>query len=147
MPTTEGKSEAEANPEPVLGRWVRLSHSLGTKLILFLLSAMVIIFALLGYGTLHLHRRHLENSTLAAAERLSDTLKRSAEYSMLHNDREGLHQLINTVGKEPGIVRIRIIDQSGTINYSTDSHEIARQMDPQAEACTGCHSEEQTRLS
>ena len=145
MPTTESKSESEANPVPVLGRWVRLSHSLGTKLILFLLSAMVIIFALLGYGTLLLHRRHLENSTMAAAERLSDTLKRSAEYSMLHNDREGLHQLINTVGKEPGIVRIRIIDQNGSINYSTDSHEISRQMDPTAEACTGCHSQEETR--
>jgi two-component system NtrC family sensor kinase len=64
---------------------------------------------------------------------------------MLHNDRKGLHQLINTVGKEPGIVRIRIIDQNGVINYSTESHEIARQMNPTAEACTGCHSEEQTR--
>ena len=64
---------------------------------------------------------------------------------MLHNDREGLHQLINTVGKEPGIVSIRIIDQNGIINYSTESHEIARQMNPTAEACPGCHSEEQTR--
>src|SRR4051812_2654885 len=145
MRTTESKPEPGANPEQVSRRWVRLSHSLGTKLIVFLLSAMVVIFALLGYGALHLHRRHLENSTLAAAERLSDTLKRSAEYSMLHNDREGLHQLINTVGKEPGIVRIRIIDQNGIINYSTESHEIARQMNPKAEACTGCHSEEQTR--
>jgi two-component system NtrC family sensor kinase len=145
MPTTERKFEPGANPEPFLRRWVRLSHSLGTKLIVFLLSAMVIIFAMLGYATLHLHRRHLENSTLAAAERLSDTLKRSAEYSMMHNDREGLHQLINTVGKEPGIVRIRIIDKNGIVNYSTDSHEISRQIDPKEEACTGCHTEAQTR--
>jgi two-component system, NtrC family, sensor kinase len=145
MPTTEGQSEPEANPESFRERWIRLTHSLGTKLIIFLLSAMVVIFALLGYGTLHLHRRHLENSTLAAAERLSDTLKRSAEYSMLHNDREGLHQLINTVGREPGIVRIRIIDQNGVVNYSTEPREIARQMNPQEEACTGCHSQAQTR--
>ncbi len=144
MPTTEVQLD-KANPVTALRRWVRLSHSLGTKLIVFLLSAMIVIFALLGYGTLHLHRRHLENSTLAAAERLSDTLKRSAEYSMLHNDREGLHQLINTVGKEPGIIRIRIIDKEGIVNYSTDAHEIQRQIDPQAEACTGCHSDAQTR--
>src|SRR3954453_371766 len=145
MPTTEDKSERQASSEPLRGRWIRLSRSLGSKLALVMLSAMVVTFALLGYGSLRLHRKHLENNTLTAAERLSDTLKRSAEYSMLHNDREGLHQLINTVGKEPGIVRIRIIDQNGIIDYSTESHEIARQMNPKAEACTGCHSEEQTR--
>src|SRR4051812_3027165 len=145
MPTTESQSETTANPESFLRRWVRLTHSLGTKLIVFLLSAMVIIFSLLGYGALHLHRRHLENSTLAAAERLSDTLKRSAQYSMLHNDREGLHQLINTVGREPGIIRIRIINKEGIVNYSTDPHELQRQIDASAESCTGCHNDEQTR--
>jgi len=144
MPTTEHNPE-KANPEPFSRRWVRLTHSLGTKLIIFMLSGMVVIFALLGYGALHLHRRHLENSTLIAAERLSDTLKRSAEYSMMHNDREGLHQLINRVGKESGIVRIRIIDQNGTVNYSTEPHEISRQINPKNEACTGCHSEDQVR--
>ncbi len=145
MPTTEVQSEQQATPESFTRRWVRLSHSLSTKLIIFMLSGMVIIFALLGYGALHLHRRHLENSTLMAAERLSDTLKRSAEYSMMHNDREGLHQLINTVGKEPGIVRIRIIDQNGVVNYSTEPHEISRQINPKNEACTGCHSADQVR--
>src|SRR3954469_726683 len=143
MPTTN--QQTGANPEAFWVRWIRLSHSLGAKLVILMLTAMVIIFALLGYGTLRLHRRHLENSTLAAAERLSDTLKRSAEYSMMHNDREGLHQLINRVGKEPGIVRIRIIDQTGVVNYSTEPREISRQMNPTAEACTGCHSEEQVR--
>lgn len=139
MPTTEDKSEPEANPKSYLGWWIRLFHSLGTKLILFLLSALVIIFALLGYAALHLHRQHLENSTLTAAEGLNDTLKRSAEYSMMHNDREGLHQLINTVGRDPGIVRIRIMDKVGVINYSTEAREIARQIDPSTEACSGCH--------
>src|SRR3954454_20519289 len=109
MPTTNPQPERRANPVHVNGRWVRLSHSLGTKLALMMLTAMVIIFALLGYATLRLHRRHLENNTLAAAERMNDTLKRSAQYSMMHNDREGLHQLINTVGKQPGIVKVRII--------------------------------------
>jgi two-component system NtrC family sensor kinase len=145
MPTTDSNYESEENPMRRTLRWVLQGHSLGAKLIIFLLSAMVIIFALLGYGTLHLHRRHLENSTLIAAERISDTLKRSAQYSMMHNDREGLHQLISTVGKEPGVVRIRIIDRNGVINYSTEQREISRQMNPQEEACTGCHSEAQTR--
>jgi two-component system NtrC family sensor kinase len=145
MLTTDSKTERQAIPHSIRWRWPRLFHSLGTKLIIFLLSAMVIIFALLGYGTLHLHRRHLENNALEAAERISDTLKRSAEYSMLHNDREGLHQLINTVGKQPGIIRIRIINKEGIVSYSTDPKEIQRQISPASETCTGCHSDAQTR--
>lgn len=138
MPTTNSQPEWQADP-PFTERWVRLSHSLGTKLSLMMLSAMVVIFAFLGFATLRLHRRHLENNTLAAAERLNDMLKRSAEYSMLHNDREGLHQLINAVGKQPGIAKVRIIDSHGVVNYSTDGHEIQRQLDPRKEPCSGCH--------
>ncbi len=128
-----------------MGYWIRLTHSLGAKLIIVMLSGMVIIFALLGYGALHLHRRHLENSTLTSAVRLSDMLKRSAQYSMLHNDREGLHEMINAVGKEAGIVRIRIIDRAGVVNYSTDPHELSRQINPNNEACSGCHEEAQAK--
>jgi two-component system, NtrC family, sensor kinase len=145
MPTTNVQPEPQADPLHSNGRWVRLSHSLGTKLALMMLTVMVIIFALLGYATLRLHRRHLENNTLAAAERLSDTLKRSAQYSMMHNDREGLHQLINTIGKQPGIVKVRIIDAQGVVNYSTEAHEIQRQIDPKTEACTGCHLAAETK--
>jgi len=145
MPTTEPQPGEQASPETLWGHWVRLSHSLGAKLILVLLSALVIIFALLGYVTLRLHRTHLEASTLSAAERLSDMIKASASYSMLHNDREALDQLITTVGKEPGIVRIRIIDNQGTVAYSTDAIEVQRQINPANEACTGCHADSQTR--
>jgi two-component system NtrC family sensor kinase len=145
MPTTEDRHEGQANPDPLWDRWVRLSHSLSVKLIAVMLGALVLIFALLGYASLELHRSHLERSTLAAAERLSDVIKRSASYSMMHNDREGLYQLINTAGKEPGIVRIRIINKEGVVAYSTDAHEMQRTINTANEACTGCHADTQTR--
>ena len=126
-------------------RWIRLSRSLSAKLIVLLLSMLLIIFALLGYLSLRLHRNHLEASTLHAAERLSDVIQRSASYSMMRNDREGLHELIQTAGKEPGIVRIRIIDKQGTITYSTEANEIQHHINTANEACTGCHGDSQTR--
>jgi len=145
MPTTEEEPGVQANPESTWVRWIRLSRSLSAKLVLVLLSALVVIFALLGYASLRLHRDHLERSTLAAAERLSDVIKRSASYSMMRNDREGLHELISTMGKEPGIVRIRIIDKQGMVSYSTDPHELQRQIDTANETCTGCHLDSETR--
>jgi len=145
MPTTETQSGTEASRESLWKYWIRLSHSLSAKLILLLLSALVIIFALLGYLSLQLHRSHLEASTLRAAERLSDMIKRSASYSMMHNDREALDELISTAGKEPGIVRIRIIDQQGTVAYSTEPHEIQRQINTANETCSGCHADSEIR--
>ena len=145
MPTTETQTGKRANPETLWDYWIRLSHSLGAKLILALLSALVVIFALLGYLSLRLHRTHLEASTLRSAERLSDMIKRSASYSMMRNDRDALREMIETAGKEPGIVRIRIIDKQGTVTYTTDPHELDRQIDPANEACTGCHADSETR--
>src|SRR5579864_633321 len=129
-------------------RSLSLSHSLGAKLILLLLEAMVAIFALLGYATIRLHRQHLEATTLQAAERVSDLIKRSTSYSMLRNDREGLYHMMTTIAGEPGVVRVRIFDQQGRISYSTDPSEVNRNVDKGAEACYGCHAQSQplTRL-
>ncbi|MGB2605514.1 MAG: hypothetical protein WBC78_18080, partial [Candidatus Sulfotelmatobacter sp.] len=76
--------------------WKRLTHSISAKLIGSLLAVMVVIFALLGYLNIRLHRQHLETATLASAERVSDVIKRSTTYYMLRNDREGLYHAIQT---------------------------------------------------
>src|SRR5581483_7729558 len=130
MPTIDAQSGTQASPESLWTHWIRLSHSLSAKLVLVLLTALVFIFALLGYLSLQLHRTHLEASTLRSAERLADIIKRSASYSMMHNDRDALTEMIATAGKEPGIVRIRIINKQGTVAYTTDPREFQRQIDP-----------------
>ena len=86
-------------------RWKRRGRSLSAKLIALIFSAMVVIFALLGYANIRLHRQHLEAATLTSAERVSDVIKRSTSYHMLRNDREALYQTINTMADEPGIVQ------------------------------------------
>ncbi|HKN35031.1 MAG TPA: hypothetical protein VJX16_17450, partial [Terriglobales bacterium] len=91
-----------------LGRWARLSHSLSAKLITLLLLTLVAIFGLLGYLNIRLHRQHLETAVLGSAERISDVIKRSTSYYMMHNDREGLYQVMKTIGDEPGMVRVRV---------------------------------------
>jgi len=121
----------------------RLTYGLGTKLIGLLLGAMLIIFALLGYLTTRLHRQHLEASTLVSAERISDVVRRNTNFYMLQNDREGLHRAITTMANEPGMVRVRVFDREGRISYSTDPLEANHSVDKAAEACYGCHSQQQ----
>lgn len=115
-------------------------RSLSAKLIALLVTAMVAIFALLGYLNIRLHRQHLEQTTLAAAERVSDVIKRSSSFSMLHNDRDGLYRIITTMANEPGMERIRIFNQEGRISFSSDPAEVNTYVDKRAEACTACHA-------
>src|SRR5271167_387693 len=133
----------EIEPTRVDLGWKRLSKSISAKLIGSLLAVMVVIFALLGYLNIRLHRQHLEAATLASAERVSDVIKRSTTYYMLRNDREGLYHAIQTMADEPGMIKVRIFDQEGRISYSTDPAEVNHALDKKAEACYGCHAQSQ----
>ena len=129
--------------EPTRRRWLRLTLNLSAKLNILLLSAMVVIFALLGYLNVRLHRQHLEQTTLLSAERVSDVIKHSTTDYMLRNDREGLYHSIKTMADEPGMEKIRIFDQEGRITYTTDSAEQNHVVDKTAEACYACHAQSQ----
>ncbi|MEW5976888.1 MAG: ATP-binding protein [Acidobacteriota bacterium] len=128
--------------------WVKglVSHrsfSLSSKLAACLIGSLTSIFILLGYMTIRLHKQHLEELVITSAERISDTIKRSSHYSMLHNHRDELYQIISTIGTEPGIKRIRIFNEEGKISFSTDRAEVNQIVDKRAEACYGCHAREQ----
>src|ERR1041385_8592141 len=100
-------------------RWFRVTETLSVKLNILLLGTMIVIFGLLGYLNVRLHRRHLEQNTLLSAERISDVIKHGTTDYMLRNDREGLYRSIRTMAAEPGIEKIRIFDQEGKITYTT----------------------------
>ncbi|HUO27329.1 MAG TPA: ATP-binding protein [Candidatus Aquilonibacter sp.] len=138
-------------PEIKSIRAARLGIKIGLsgKLNLLLLSGMVLIFGLLGYLTIRLHRQHLEQATLLSAERVSDVIRRSTTDYMLQNDRQGLYHSIQTMADEPGIVKVRIFDQEGRITYTTDPEEANHAVDKRAEACYACHAQSQplTRLN
>jgi two-component system NtrC family sensor kinase len=129
--------------EPTRRRWLRLTLNLSAKLNILLLGAMVVIFALLGYLNVRLHRQHLEQTTLLSAERVSDVIKHSTTDYMLRNDREGLYNSIQTMAHQPGMEKIRIFDQEGRITYTTDSVEQNHVVDKTAEACYACHTQSQ----
>jgi two-component system NtrC family sensor kinase len=134
MPPTESQPEPRPHGLP---HW---RQRLSVRLIGWMLAAIFITFALVGYLNIRLHRKHLEAATQLSAERVSDLVKRSTSQYMLRNDRDGLHQMMATIASEPGVVRIRIFNQEGKITYSTDPREIDHYVAKGAEACYGCHA-------
>jgi two-component system NtrC family sensor kinase len=126
----------------------RLSSSLATKLTACLVGSMVLLFGLLGYLNLRLQRKHLEEAVFVSADRISDLIRRSIRYSMLRDQREEVFHIINTIGHQPGISKIRIFNKEGKITFSTDLQEVGQYVDKKAEACYACHAQSQplTRL-
>lgn len=115
-------------------------HRLSVKLILTLGGVLALIFAIFGYQLLEQHRRDLERVTFQAADRISDSIKRSILYSMQLNHREHIYHTIKIIGGEPGIKKVRIFNEIGRITFSSDENEIGTVVDKQGEACFACHS-------
>src|SRR3990172_9469721 len=115
---------------------------LAVKLAVCLVVSRAAFFAVFGYLNLRLQRRQSEEMVLQSADRISDLIQRSTRYQMLRNDREALYQVIQTIGSEPGIRRIRIFNEEGRISYSTDPAEVGSLVDKRAEACYACHARE-----
>jgi two-component system NtrC family sensor kinase len=121
----------------------RLTSSLATKLTLCLVGSMVLLFGLVGYLNIRLNRQHLEEVVFQSADRISDLIRRSIRYSMLRDQRDEVFQIINTIGHQPGISKIRIFNKEGKITFSTDSQEVGKYVDKNAEACYACHAQAQ----
>jgi two-component system, NtrC family, sensor kinase len=110
----------------ITGLWLRLSGSLSGRLLIVLVSAMAVVFGVLGYLNIQLHQRHLERSSLATAARISSVIKRNTSYYMLRNQRDGLYHIITDMANEPGMVRIRIINDRGGVSFSSDPSEMGK---------------------
>ncbi|MFZ0964718.1 MAG: ATP-binding protein [Terriglobia bacterium] len=122
---------------------LRLTHSLAIKLTACVVGGMALLFSIYGYWNLRLWRQSQQEIIFQGADRISDTIQRSIRYSMLNNQREEVFHIINTIGHESGISRIRIFNREGKISFSTDGQEVGQFVDKKAEACYACHAQAQ----
>ena len=126
----------------------RFTHSLATKLTVCVVGSMALLLGLYGYWHLRIWRQSQQEMVFQSAERASDIIWRSIHYSMMRNEREEVFHIINTIGHEAGIGRIRIFNREGHITFSTDQSEVGTFVDKKGEACYACHAQAQplTRL-
>jgi len=83
------------------------------------------------------------------AHQLSEMIKNSTKFDMLYYRREHVHNIIDTIGQQEGIEKVRIFNKEGKIIYSSDRSVIGTMVDKHAEACYACHTADQAleRLS
>ena len=102
---------------------------LAAKLAICVIVSTAAFFALFGYVNLRVERNQMRDFVAQAGDRITDLILRSTRYAMLHNDREALLNTIQELGTQPGIRRIRILNQDGRVTLSTDAGEVGRLME------------------
>jgi two-component system NtrC family sensor kinase len=117
----------------------QLRVGLASKLVILLVVSTIALFSLFGYLNLRFQQQHAEEIILQDGDHVGDLIVRSLRYHMMRNDREALYQAINDIGTQPGMRRIRVLDSSGQINFSTDPSEIHTVVSKQAATCQDCH--------
>lgn len=115
-----------------------------TRLLVYRLLVGIFVVMVVGVGVLtfalvKIQTERYTQISIATAQRFSDIVKRSTQYSMLLNRREDIYHIIKTIGSEPGIETIRIYNKKGEISFSTIESEVNTTVDMTAEACVSCH--------
>jgi histidine kinase len=116
-----------------------LSFKLGLAVgLIFLVAVLALTFYLVSLQEKQAFERMVEN-----VNQFSDTVKRGTHYSMLKNQRESLHKIIEAIGAQPGVENIRVFNKDGAIMFASQKEDIGNYVDLQAEACYACHRRDQ----
>jgi two-component system NtrC family sensor kinase len=116
--------------------------SIGAKLILVVGFILMLSIGIFAYVNIASQKKQLTGEVMRGAIRISETVRRSTRYDMLRNLSEDVHQIIETIGQQEGLEKIRVFNKDGMIMFSTDKKEIGEMVDKKAEACYACHSAE-----
>jgi two-component system NtrC family sensor kinase len=102
----------------------KIRLGLAAKVAVCVIASTAAFFSLFGYINLKIERSHSENLVKQAADRVTDIILRSTRYQMLKDDRESLIHVVQDLGTEPGIQRIRISNEHGRVTLATDQRDL-----------------------
>ena len=88
---------------------------LGAMALVLAISVGGSFFILIGY-----QRAQLLRNTSQATAHLANTIRATLEHAMLANDPAEIQRIVFTVGRQPGIEGVFVLDRSGTVKVATD---------------------------
>ncbi|MCK9209327.1 MAG: ATP-binding protein [Ignavibacteriaceae bacterium] len=113
---------------------------IGFRLIFAVALTSLTIIGVFAYFNVKSHSRSLLIEVERHANQLGETVISSTRFDMMLNQRDRIQQVINSIGTQPQIRDVRILNKVGEIIYSSDTTNINRMVDKKAESCYACHS-------
>ena len=124
-----------------------VKNSLKFKVGFYLVVALTIAVFVFTMMVVRNNREELLQQVTENSGQLSRVVIGSTRFAMLQNQPSHVSQIIQDVGDQPGIEKVRILSKDGVIIHSSDSHEIGTKVDQATEACVACHEDEKSRLA
>lgn len=125
---------------PAEATTMRPWRHIGLKLISVVGITAILIISVFAYFNIRSLGTSLQTEVERHANDLSETVKHSTRYDMLLNQRDRIHQAINAIGRQPAISKIRVLNKTGEVIYSSFEDDIGKSVDKKAESCYACHS-------
>ena len=117
-------------------------NKIGFRLIFAVAITSLIIIGVFAFFNVKSQASSLTLEVERHANQLAETVISSTRYDMMLNQRDRIQQIINTIGRQPQIRDVRVINKVGEIIYSSDSTNINKMIDKKAESCYACHAED-----
>ena len=116
--------------------------SLQFKVSLYLTLVLGVTMAVFVVLLVRQERSAQLNTMVTHMAQLSQVIERSTRYAMLLDEPDIVDKIIEDVGKQEGIRRVRVLAKNGKIAHSNFPGEIGQHIDKEAEHCSYCHEGE-----
>ncbi|MGD8374900.1 MAG: ATP-binding protein [Acidobacteriota bacterium] len=116
--------------------WDRLGFRFAAALCLG--AAFILIGA--AAWNLQAQRGQMTEMVRMSGVRSADLIRSATREAMLHNDPGELRRILDSIGQEGHVQRVRVFDPEGRIRTSTNPAEVGTLVSTNAEQCAACHA-------
>jgi two-component system NtrC family sensor kinase len=121
-----------------------IARSLRVKVGVYLVVALTAAVLLFTIMVVRNNREELLQQATSHAAQMSEVIIKSTHFAMMQNRPSYVDRIIQDVGDQPEIDRVRILSKNGTIIHSSQRDEIGTTIDQEAESCLACHLAEKS---
>ena len=109
------------------------------KVSLYLALALTPVVVLFPYLVSQYQQEHLQDEISRHVVQVSEIIIKSTRYAMMQHKPELTSKIIEDIGKQPGIERVRVISSDGTIIDSSQLAEVGYSVEQTDDPCINCH--------
>ncbi len=126
---------------------VDINNSVKFKVGIYLVIALAVTVFIFSMMVIHNNREELLQQVTKNSAQLSRVVISSTRFAMLQNKPHEVSRIIQDVGDQQDIEKVRILSKEGTVIHSSKASEVGAKIDQKAESCVGCHLDEEAFAS
>lgn len=115
------------------------SQTIKFKVSLYLAIALSPAMLLFPFFVVQFQREHLQAEVAKHVVQISELTVKSTRYAMLLDEHDLADKIIQDIGRQKGIERIRVVNKDGVIRLSSRIEEVGQMVRQEDEPCVNCH--------